>query len=269
MKLVDLKTGLRQGLSRRQAIHYGKPQKRFADDMTFSQAAEKFRDTGDLYRYMHHYFHNTAPPAVREHRSWFSRERRGFGEDAFHAMWFMLLREFRPRNCLEIGIYRGQTISLWGMVAGQIGFDCELHGISPFSSAGDQASRYSDEVDYLADTLLSFRKFGVGGPHLLKAYSTDEIAMDYIRSRKWDLIYIDGNHDYDVVLADYEICRDNLAPGGLLVMDDSSLYTSYRPPLFSFAGHIGPSRVFRDFAAKELNPLATVGHNNILLKRNS
>jgi predicted O-methyltransferase YrrM len=215
---------------------------------------------------MNHYFHNLAPPEIQAHRAYFSRENRGFGEDAFHAMWFTLLREFRPRTCLEIGVYRGQSISLWALISDLVGFDCELHGVSPFSSAGDEASQYSTQVDYLSDTLQSFGKFTRKTPQFLKAYSTDPQARALIAAHRWDVAYIDGSHDYEVALADYQICRDNLAPGGLMILDDSSLYTDYRPPLFAFPGHPGPSRVLRDFAMKELQFLGAVGHNNILRK---
>ena len=254
----------RKALSQIQAQIYARRHSRYAQDLSFTAAAERFPDRGELYRYMYHYFRNVAPQAVRDHRAYFSQEGRGFGEDAFHAMWFTLLREFKPRVCLEIGIYRGQTISLWGLISELVGFDCDLHGISPFSSSGDEASRYSEAVDYLTDTQHSFRQFSAKAPQLVKAYSTDPQARAHIAANRWDLIYIDGSHDYEIVLADYQICRDHLAPGGLLVLDDSSLYTDYRPPLFGFAGHPGPSRVLRDFAMKDLRFLGAVGHNNIL-----
>jgi hypothetical protein len=256
----------RETLLRLQKYRYGRPQARYAQDLTFTEAARRFPDRGELYRYMFHYFRYLAPAPLRAHRDWFSQESRGFGEDAFHAMWFTLLREFRPRRCLEIGIYRGQTISLWALIAELVGFDCELNGISPFSPAGDADSHYSDQVDYLSDTLSSFRRFSSREPHFLRGYSTDAAARDFIAAQRWDLIYIDGSHDYDVVLSDYRLCRDNLAPGGLLVMDDSSLYAGFRPPLFSFAGHPGPSRVFSELATRELAFLGAVGHDNVLRK---
>lgn len=259
-----VKKTARQALTQKQRHAYTKADARFNDDLPFTQAVKRFPNRGELYRYMHHYLHNVAPPELRAHRAYFSQEERGFGEDAFHAMWFTLLREFRPRNCLEIGVYRGQTISLWALISRLARFDCELSGISPFSSAGDEASVYKSHVDYLTDTHRSFAKFSDKTPFFLKAFSTDASAKDYIASRVWDLIYIDGNHDYEVVLSDYEICRDHLAPGGLLILDDSSLYTDYRAPLFAFPGHPGPSQVLRDFAMTELRFLGGVGHNNVL-----
>jgi predicted O-methyltransferase YrrM len=80
------------------------------------------------------------------------------------------------------------------------------------------------------------------------------------------LLYIDGSHDYEIALADYRLCREHLVPGGLLVMDDASLGTAFRPPLFSFAGHPGPSRVAAEFAMRELKFLGAVGHNNVFQK---
>lgn len=253
-------------LPKLQSAWYGRLQKKFREDLAFTAASISFSKRNDLHAYMHHHFYHLCPLEVREHRIYYKRESRGFGEDAFHAMWFTLLREFRPAQCLEIGIYRGQVVSLWSLIARMLGFSCEVHGISPFTPAGDTVSIYLRNIDYLEDTLSHHRHFGLHEPTLIRAFSTDPVALEHIRSRRWDLIYIDGNHDYEVALADYEVCSDNLADGGLLVMDDSSLYTDYRPPLFSFAGHPGPSSVVQERAMKELRFLGAVGHNNVFIK---
>jgi len=36
-----------------------------------------------------------------------AENRRGFGENAFHTMWYLLLEEFKPATFLEIGVFRG------------------------------------------------------------------------------------------------------------------------------------------------------------------
>lgn len=238
----------------------------YDDDMHFTEAVSRFPNRNRLYAYMHHYFNHLCPVALREHRKYFKSEGRGFGEDAFHAMWWLLLREFKPRNCLEIGVYRGQVISLWSLIATTLGFSCDVSGISPFTAAGDAVSEYRDDVDYQQDTIESFSRFGLSHPVLVGALSADPEAISHVLARKWDLIYIDGSHDFEVVLADYCLCRDRLHPGGLLVLDDASLGTAYRPPLFAFAGHPGPSRVAAEYAMKELNFLGAVGHNNVFRK---
>ncbi|HWF66723.1 MAG TPA: class I SAM-dependent methyltransferase [Acidobacteriaceae bacterium] len=262
----QLKSIARHKLTEAQRKAYSQPAARFSRDMSFTEAMGRFPSSSEIYRYMHHYLHQLAPQELRDHRAYFSDARRGFGEDAFHAMWFLLLREFRPSDCLEIGIYRGQTISLWGLIAELCDFSCKLSGISPFSSAGDKTSVYMPKIDYWADTQASLARFSDLKANFLKAFSTDQNAKTFIAAHSWDMIYIDGNHDYDVALSDYQMCRDHLAPGGLLILDDSSLYSSYRPPLFAFPGHPGPSRVLRDFAMKELVFLGAVGHNSVLRK---
>lgn len=257
-------------ISRAQAVVQRRTYSHYRPDLstnlTFAEAVEKYPGRNALYAYMHHYLLHLAPDEIREHRRYYSQGGRGFGEDAFHAMWWMLLREYQPRYALEIGVYRGQVTSLMGLVAKLGGYPCEVHGISPFSPAADGVSSYLKDVDYLQDTLASNRMFALPDPRFLQAFSTDPVAIELIKSKQWNVIYIDGNHDYEVALADYEVCRDALAYNGLLVMDDSSLYTDYVPPKFSFAGHPGPSRVVKERAFDELRFLGGVGHNNVFVK---
>src|SRR5437763_8062454 len=65
------------------------------------------------------YFYQELPEELRAHRRYFQdpKNRRGFGENPFHVMWFLLFKEFRPSNFLEIGVFRGQTISLAALCA--------------------------------------------------------------------------------------------------------------------------------------------------------
>ncbi|WP_062307759.1 class I SAM-dependent methyltransferase [Polynucleobacter sinensis] len=249
-----------------QLQRYSRYQKRFDIDLSFSQAANRFSTRNELHAYAHHYFHHVCHQELREHRRYFSQQGRGFGEDAFHAMWWMIFREFRPEMCLEIGVFRGQTISLWGLIAKLIDMPAYVHGISPFSPIGDAVSRYSLNVDYLRDALDAFSLFALRAPTLLKALSTDMTALSHIKSREWDLIYIDGCHDYEVVHSDYIECVAQLKAGGILIMDDSSLFSNFIPPKFSFAGHPGPSLVVTELAMKEMVFLGAVGHNNVFRK---
>jgi hypothetical protein len=246
---------------------YSRHRPRFDRDLSFSAAVRQYPDRNVLYSYMHHYYHHLAPQELRRHRRFFSRGRRGFGEDALHAMWWLLLREFKPESCLEIGVYRGQVITLWPLIARLVGYSCDVHGVSPFSAIGDDVSRYDINVDYYQDVQDFFKYFELKSPTLIRALSTSSEAVRHISSHKWSLIYIDGGHDFDTVFADYGLCAQALAEGGLLVLDDSSLYTSFRAPVFSFAGHPGPSRIHLEHASKELVLIGGVGHNNVYVKR--
>ena len=238
-------------------------QSHLASDLGLSDAVRRFPGSNLIHAYMLHHFHHFCPAAVKTHRRYFKHNNRGFGEDAFHAVWWLLFQQYKPANCLEIGVYRGQTISLWSLVGRLLGYSPWVAGISPFSAAGDEVSRYDPGIDYFADALQAFRHFGLPQPELFRAYSTAPEARIALASRHWDLIYIDGSHDYEVVLSDYRQSVQQLKPGGLLAMDDASAGTSYAPPRFSFAGHPGPSRVAAQHASRELVPVAAVGHLNV------
>ena len=206
------------------------------------------------------------PEPLRTHRAHFEAGGRGFGEKAFHVMWFLLFREFSPASFLEIGVFRGQTLSLAALLARQFKLDCSTQGISPFSAAGDAVSKYRRDVDYYDDTLKNFAHFSLPAPVLLKAYSTDEAARKLVASRDWSFIYIDGNHDYEIARQDWDLCAAHLSPGGLIVLDDSGLTTNYAPPIFATGGHPGPSRLAHEIDRTRFREILQVGHNRVFQK---
>lgn len=229
--------------------------------------AQSLQDPTKFYLWAFWYFHRRLPPALQQHRRYFAARRRGFGEEAFHTMWFVLFREFKPATFLEIGVYRGQVISLASLLARELNSPCEVHGISPFSAAGDAVSRYLTGIDYWTDTLRNFDHFGLPHPHLLKALSTEPVARAHIQSRPWDMIYIDGSHDYEVVKQDWAACAESLRPGGVIVLDDASLFTRYQPPLFASKGHPGPSQVAEEIDRRAFREILQVGHNRVFQKQ--
>ena len=262
-RILGWQAAVQGWIAARQAAWFPRSRLVFEIDRSFTEMVARFPERNATHAYASYYFTHHLPVRLCEHRAYFRHEQRGFGEDALHAMWWMLLKEFRPKRCLEIGVFRGQVISLWALIAQMLNYTCEIHGISPFTSLGDRVSVYRTDVDFLSDVQNSFRQFGLPAPTLVRALSTDLEAKAHIANQFWDLIYIDGSHDYNIVLADYRLCKQHVAPGGLLVLDDASLGTSFRPPMFAFGGHPGPSRVASEFAAQEMRFLGAVGHNNV------
>lgn len=222
---------------------------------------KEYQSRNEEYDIFHAFFAEVAPHWLKEHRRYFSMGGRGFGEDAFHAMWFALFRDFQPKFALEIGVYRGQVLSLWAVLSYNFGLSTEVHGISPFSSAGDSVSTYDANIDYYSDTVENIRMFAGRDVLLHKGYSTDPGMVEVIRSRAWDVIYIDGNHDYAVVRQDFENCRNAVRHGGIIVFDDASLFNGYKPSSNSSAGHPGPSKVADEIDSREFLEIARVGHN--------
>lgn len=225
------------------------------------------RDPTSYYELSFLDFHRHLPEELRIHRGYFMNEKRGFGEDAFHSMWYRLFQFHRPSNFLEIGVYRGQVLSLISLIAKLEGHPCQVTGVSPFCPAGDSVSEYLKDLDYEKDTRSNFSRFDLPEPELVKAYSTDPAAVKRMSSTRWDMIYIDGNHDYEIVLKDWEVCSENVAVGGLIILDDSGLTTSFQPPAFSTAGHPGPSRLAREIDRSQFTELLQVGHNRVFQRR--
>lgn len=214
----------------------------------------------DAFRFYHLYL----PSSVREQKRYFRKDSRGFGEMAFHTMWYLLFEKFRFDSFLEIGVYRGQIIHLIGLMAKAKKKNIFLCGISPFDSSADAVSGYK-ELDYYNDVLNHFHVFDIEEPKLLRAYSTDQISKEFIASRDWDCIYIDGSHDLEVVQQDWLLCRRHVKIGGIIVMDDASLYTKFETPFFAFKGHPGPS-VIADSICKNdhtFREILRVGHNRV------
>ena len=105
---------------------------REAAEITPAQWGGSLQNPLEFYEHCFHYFYTRLPKSLREHRAYFELNGRGFGERAFHVMWFLIFREFRPESFLEIGVYRGQTLSLAALLARHFKFDCFVQGISPF-----------------------------------------------------------------------------------------------------------------------------------------
>ena len=224
------------------------------------------QDPSEYYLNCVRYFHQGADESLRRHREYFKSHQRGFGEDAFHVMWDGLCRVLRPTSFLEIGVYRGQVISLVALSARKLGLICEICGVSPFSHLGDSVSRYSRSVDYWQDTIANFRAFGLTPPWLIQGESSQVRVVQEFSTRSWDLIYIDGNHEYEAVTQDFANCTRVLNPSGKIVLDDSALESSYQPPLFATSGHPGPSRFASEIRSMGYREVLCVGHNRVFEK---
>jgi len=224
-------------------------------------------DPTDYYLDCVRFYHSeNFPTLLKEHRNYFTTGKRGFGEDAFHVMWWMLFRKLRPARFLEIGVYRGQTLSFAALLQRELAIKGCVTGISPFTASGDSVSSYREHVDYLADTKANFAHFGLAEPELVRAFSTDKDATERVARETWDAVYIDGNHDYEVARADWDLCSANVSKGGVIVLDDSAMNTAYRAPVFATVGHPGPSKLASEIDSALFREILQVGHNRVFQK---
>ena len=76
---------------------------------------------------------------LKAHRDWVEQNSWGFGDRAFHYMWYLLLKDDvltrHSPSLLEIGVYKGQVISLWALIAQHVSRPVDITAISPLEGS--------------------------------------------------------------------------------------------------------------------------------------
>lgn len=154
---------------------------------------------------------------LSRHRTWVEQMVFGFGERSFHYLWLLLVNELPNEfKFLEIGVFRGQTLSLVALIAKYTCKTSHITGVSPL----DNTDGHWDS-DYVADVAQIHDEFEVSQPKIIKGLSTDpEIINQTKTGAPYDLIYIDGGHTSEVVTSDLQHYPEMVKKGGYLVIDD-------------------------------------------------
>ena len=188
----------------------------------------------------------------------------GFGELAFSWHWYLLVNEMSSNfKFLEIGVYKGRVLALIQLLSNILNKNVQIWGVTPLSVDGDKYSNY-DNDDYLKAIKFSFTNSSVSfeNTQIIKGFSqNDDVINQAKENALYDIIFIDGCHDYEVVCLDIKNYSKMLKSGGFLVLDDASLYVpnSYG----QFLGHPDVGKAIAD--SLDNNPefvhLYAVGHN--------
>ena len=204
-----------------------------------------------------------ATPILNDHRSYVEKHVYGFGERSFHWMWKLLVDELpREFRFLEIGVWKGQILSLMRLLASH----AEIYGITRLDDHSGPKEIFPKfpNRDYRQDIQDLHDHFGLIMPNLIVGDSTDpKIVAKATETGPFDVIYIDGGHEYEVVCQDLRNYPPLVKDGGFLVVDDSSNFLKMYPG--SFPGIVQVSRAVRDI----LDPdpqwmhLLAVMHNRI------
>ncbi len=236
------------------------------------EAFIEFKDK-DLSQIYNHYSEEFDKDEIlQNHRFHIEKYNLGFGERAFHAMWKDIINLMPPKfKFLEIGVYKGQVLSLVKLLSDHNNKEIEFYGVSPLNDVGDKFSRY-ESTDYLFLINGLFDHFNLDfdpGINLIKGSSNDIKIKAKIESLKhFDLMYIDGSHDYEFVISDIELMKSVCSPGAIIVFDDSACYKNL--PSDKFRGHIDVCDAIRDKIENDSNfiEVLCVGHNRVFRKLN-
>nr|MBC7611995.1 class I SAM-dependent methyltransferase [Pseudopedobacter sp.] len=228
---------------------------------------------------------------LKQHRDDIEQRLAGFGDRSFHFLWYLILQELSTLNrevqCLEIGIFKGQVLSLWALIARELKMPIKISGISPLDG------NYPDILifrNYYLRRILSLiipsikKDFNNGNIHikedftkhiqitfeqsnlnlddieLIKGFSNDSVALSKVQNRKFDLIYIDGDHSYKIAKEDIENYTPLLNNGGFMVLDDSSYFS---PGSKFFKGIESCSKAAEEVDLNKFKNVLNIGHNRV------
>lgn len=259
--------------------------------MKFEEILQQYECNSEANNSIYDYFSQQAnnDAFLMKHRRYVEDNNLGFGDRAFHYMWLLLLQHLfergRSTRLLEIGVYKGQVISLWQMIAQKLNAECEICCITPlsgqklpgrlsfywklltdskFRSQVNSGNFYEVDNYYNAITSL-FNAFELDFDNvkLYKGLSSDEIILSELRQIEFDLIYIDGDHTRAGVETDIANFAPIVRTGGFLVMDDASCNLPGGENNKYWKGHQSVSDACEGIGAFGLENVLNVGHNRI------
>jgi hypothetical protein len=193
----------------------------------------------------------------------------GFGEIPFFWNWFLLVNKM-PNNFkfLEIGVYKGKVLAFIQFLSNLLNKNVQIYGVTPLDNIGDKYSVYDNE-DYLQaiKNTFSISNLSFNNTKIIRGFSQDNEIIEKVKQNEmFDIIFIDGCHDYEIVCLDIENYSKMLKIGGYLVLDDASslLEDAYG----EFIGHYDVGKAINDVLSNYNNflHLYAVGHNRVWKK---
>ncbi|MBI5220769.1 MAG: class I SAM-dependent methyltransferase [Candidatus Liptonbacteria bacterium] len=142
----------------------------------------------------------------------------------------------------EIGTWKGR--SSYVLASAMKGKGGVLYSVDPFNGEGDTASKdaYRAELKRLGTTLVknfeaTMEQYGLR-QYINVFPMLSEQARAVFTEPKIDLLFIDGNHEYDWVKKDYELWTPLIPSGGIIALHDVK------------ASHVdGPGRIMQEYIA--------------------
>ena len=226
-------------------------------------------------------------PSLAAHRHHVEKHQLGYGDPAFHYMWFLLLqaaaKNFSKVRCLEIGVFKGQVISLWSLIARDLGLPLDIHALTPLAGNPppplnlwnriryrlDRGYReqvktgnfYTNE-DYEAIVRAHFAHHDLSfdSVRLHRGYSTDPALLESLADARFEIIYVDGDHREAGAHHDFATFGDKVVPGGWLVADDAA---HDLPGSAFWKGYPEVTSALSELAKLGFINVLNVGHNRV------
>lgn len=235
--------------------------------------SNSWTNTADFNESIYDYFDKQVDlhESLSLHNNVVAQYRLGYGEKAFRYLWALVFSQMKNGSkFLEIGVYKGSILALSQLVAKELEFNLSTYGLTPLDNTGDKYSAYGYE-DYEYNISFLYHKLGLdlNNTTIIPGLSTDEASKQAaLDAGPYDIVYIDGGHDYETVINDINLCTDILKVGGYLVMDDASSLLNMPLNHKGFTGHHDVGVAIRDRLDNDTTykHLFACGHNRVWIK---
>lgn len=197
-----------------------------------------------------------ADPELKSSRDHIEAGAWGFGDRAFHWLWKLVIDEIPPVfSFMEVGVHRGQVLSLVMLLAERTKRSSTIVGVSTFDGVTGNIGPerdYREDVLSLLDERNHYDPLGSHALRLIKGNSTADATIRETREfAPFDIVYIDGSHEEADVRQDVLNYGPMTKPGGYFLMDDSGNHL--KQPWGFFAG-IEPVSVAADALLPPFGP---------------
>lgn len=189
--------------------------------MTLQELKNNWVDEPNYHKMIHETFIENVnnDELLNRHRTWVETNIWGFGERSFHWFWLLLINEMPNEfSFLEVGLYRGQSISLVALISMYQAKIAHVYGVSPLdNSDGNYDSDYRSDIKKIHDAFELPNTYTI-----YHGSSTDKSIIEQAQSTtQYDIVYIDGCHLYEYVVSDLKHYPEIVKVGGYLVIDDA------------------------------------------------
>lgn len=175
--------------------------------------------------------HMSQVPQYVKHRNYIVVNKYGYGEPAFHWMWKLLI-DSMPQSFrfLEIGVFCGQITSLVQMLATEAGKNGEIWGVTPMEGGGPE-NQPAYNYEECIQKVYAYNNITVDNTSFVVGYSNTPNVLKHFEDKKeyFDIVFVDGGHEYEDVIADVNNFDRTVKIGGLMVMDDASMHLPMPP----------------------------------------
>lgn len=205
-------------------------------------------------------------PELKAHRDFVENHIFGFGERSFQWMWKLIVDEMpKEFTFMEIGVFKGQTLSLCKLLADWIGKKAKRYGVTPLSTEGGVW-----DSDYKRDIKIIHDEFKLKNDYtLIVGLSEDPATIEEASKIPLDILYIDGGHEERHITNDIDNYAHLVKPGGYLVIDDCC--NSMRMPFGYFQGIEPVTKVVDDklplTGTKDWEFILSVVHNRVYRRK--